>query len=196
MVKLKIEQISPIDAIGAFSVWPLPKVENWFQNQIWNEKVHISILKKKWKYFDQIIKKPKMVWTLWVWDKESSCKNLIFSGGLGSKNPCGLRPLGFWPRDLPRHSIHHDTAMDFSNNVPIFTSPVCHVSHFLCHVSCVMSYVSHVTWHQYSQTGRTGDFKFFDNVHHSRLCHFFKWLGWRVKYHMSQKINITNLNVV
>ena len=30
--------------IHVFSVWPRPKVENWFLKQIWNENVHISIL--------------------------------------------------------------------------------------------------------------------------------------------------------
>ena len=30
--------------ICVFSVWPLPKVKNWFRKQIWNENVHISIL--------------------------------------------------------------------------------------------------------------------------------------------------------
>ena len=36
------------------------------------------------------------------------------------QNPRGLRPLGLWPWDLPRHSIHHDTSSAFSNNVPIW----------------------------------------------------------------------------
>ena len=30
------------------------------------------------------------------------------------------RPLGFWPCDLPRHSIHHDTPSAFPNNVPLY----------------------------------------------------------------------------
>ena len=34
-------------------------------------------------------------------------------------NPWGLRPLWFWPWDLPRHNIHHDTSSAFSNNVPL-----------------------------------------------------------------------------
>ena len=33
--------------------------------------------------------------------------------------PQALRPLGFWPWDLPRHNIHHDTSSAFSNNVPL-----------------------------------------------------------------------------
>ena len=36
------------------------------------------------------------------------------------KNPLGLWPLGFWPWDLPRDSIHHDTPSAFPNNVPLF----------------------------------------------------------------------------
>ena len=35
--------IAPIGPIGAFSVGPLPKVENLFRKQILNEKVHTSI---------------------------------------------------------------------------------------------------------------------------------------------------------
>ena len=35
--------ITAIGVIGAFSVWPLPKVENLFWNQIWNEMVNISL---------------------------------------------------------------------------------------------------------------------------------------------------------
>ena len=37
------------------------------------------------------------------------------------QNPRGLRPLGFWPWDLPRHNIHHGTSSAFSNNVPLYT---------------------------------------------------------------------------
>ena len=39
------------------------------------------------------------------------------------QNPWGLRPLGFWPWDLPRHNIHHGTSSAFSNNVPLCTTP-------------------------------------------------------------------------
>ena len=52
------------------------------------------------------------------------------SGGPTAKNPRGLRPLGFWPWDLPRHSIHHDTSSAFTYNVPDLKlpthRPVCH----------------------------------------------------------------------
>ena len=34
------------------------------------------------------------------------------------QNPCGLRPLGFWPWDFPRDSIHHDTPSAFPQIVP------------------------------------------------------------------------------
>ena len=36
-----------------------------------------------------------------------------------AKNPWGLRPLGFWPWDLPRDSIHHDTPTAFPHIVPL-----------------------------------------------------------------------------
>ena len=42
--------------ICIFSVWPLPKVENWFQKQIWNENIHIYILNFL-KSFGQYFKK-------------------------------------------------------------------------------------------------------------------------------------------
>ena len=41
--------------------------------------------------------------------------------------PWGLRPLGFWPWNHPRHSIHHDTSSAFSNNVPLFIAR-CHLT--------------------------------------------------------------------
>ena len=40
-----------------FYVWPLPKVQNWYRKQIWNENVHISILKIFLKLFGQYLKK-------------------------------------------------------------------------------------------------------------------------------------------
>ena len=43
--------------ICLFSVWPLPKVENWFWKQIWNENVHISILiffEEFWSIFRKV----------------------------------------------------------------------------------------------------------------------------------------------
>ena len=36
--------------------------------------------------------------------------------------PSGPAPLGFWPWDLLRHNIHHDTSSAFSNNVPVLHS--------------------------------------------------------------------------
>ena len=35
--------------------------------------------------------------------------------------PLGPATRGFWPWDLPRHSIHHDTSSAFSNNVPVYS---------------------------------------------------------------------------
>ena len=34
------------------------------------------------------------------------------------QNPRGLRSLGFWPWDHPRHCNHNDTPSAFPNNVP------------------------------------------------------------------------------
>ena len=48
------------------------------------------------------------------------------SGGLSAKNPWNLRPLGFWPWDLIRNSIHHDTPSAFPNNVQDSQTPGWH----------------------------------------------------------------------
>ena len=45
--------------ICVFSVWPLPKVQNWFQKQIWNENVQISI-QFFLKSFGHYLKKSKI----------------------------------------------------------------------------------------------------------------------------------------
>ena len=37
-------------------------------------------------------------------------------GRFQGQNPRGRRPQGFWPRDLPRHNIHHDTSKVFTNS--------------------------------------------------------------------------------
>ena len=37
-------------------------------------------------------------------------------------NPRGRRPRGFWPWDLLRHNIHHDTSKALSYNVIIIAS--------------------------------------------------------------------------
>ena len=39
---------------------------------------------------------------------------MLCLGRSRGKNPRGLRPLGFWPWDLPRHNIHHGTSKVFS----------------------------------------------------------------------------------
>ena len=36
------------------------------------------------------------------------------SGGPKAKTTRGRRPQGFWPWDLPRHNVHHDTSKVFS----------------------------------------------------------------------------------
>ena len=45
--------------ICVFSVLPLPKVENWFREQIWNENVKISFLKIFFGMFWSVFKKIK-----------------------------------------------------------------------------------------------------------------------------------------
>ena len=45
--------------------------------------------------------------------------------GPAAKNPRGLRHLGFWPWDLPRDSIHHDTQRLFHT--------LSHQSHLDCY---------------------------------------------------------------
>ena len=45
---------------------------------------------------------------------------MLCLGRSRGQNPRGLRPLGFWPCNLPRHNIHHDTSSAFSNNVPVY----------------------------------------------------------------------------
>ena len=42
-------------------------------------------------------------------------------GGPAAKNPRGLRPLRFWPLDLPGKSILHDTPSAFPYIVPLYT---------------------------------------------------------------------------
>ena len=51
--------------IRVFSVWPLPKVENWFWKLIWNENVHISILIFFLSFSVSILKSQKMDFPLY-----------------------------------------------------------------------------------------------------------------------------------
>ena len=48
--------------ICVFSVWPLPKVENWFWKQIWNENVYISISKIFFGAYRSIFEKFKKMY--------------------------------------------------------------------------------------------------------------------------------------
>ena len=50
--------------ICVISVWPLPKVQNWFPKQIWNENVHISVLNFLFKSFSEYLKKEKNVYPI------------------------------------------------------------------------------------------------------------------------------------
>ena len=47
---------------------------------------------------------------------------MLCLGRSQGQNPRGRRPRGFWPRDLPRHNIHHDTSKAFSYNVIIIAT--------------------------------------------------------------------------
>ena len=38
----------------------------------------------------------------------------------GKKTIVALPPLGFWHRDLPRDSNHHNSPLVLSNNVPVY----------------------------------------------------------------------------
>ena len=41
------------------------------------------------------------------------------SGGQAAKTLGACGPSGILPWDLPRHNIHHNTSLAFSNNVPV-----------------------------------------------------------------------------
>ena len=43
-------------------------------------------------------------------------------GGPKAKTRAAAGPKVFWPRDLPRHYIHHDTSKAFPNNVILLVS--------------------------------------------------------------------------
>ena len=47
---------------------------------------------------------------------------MLWLGRSQGQNPRGHRPRRFWPRDPPRHNIHHDTSKVFSYNVIIIAS--------------------------------------------------------------------------
>ena len=57
---------------------------------------------------------------------------MLCLGGSRGQNPRRLRPLGFWPWDLPRYSIHHDTSSAFSNNVTVHCTSV-HCTMYIAH---------------------------------------------------------------
>ena len=60
--------------ISVFSVWPLPKVKNWFRKQIWNENVHVSILIFFGAFRQYLKKKSKIGFPLYF-------QNVIWRGG-------------------------------------------------------------------------------------------------------------------
>ena len=58
----------------------------------------------------------------------------------------GPAARGFWPWDIPRHSIHYDTSSAISNNVPvckkIYINPVFLMFKFLLFLVWVLMYLS------------------------------------------------------
>ena len=52
---------------------------------------------------------------------------------LRPKNLGACGPSGFWPCDLPRHSIHHDTPSAFPNNVPEYIVHSVHIGQSIFH---------------------------------------------------------------
>ena len=65
--------------ICVLSVWPLPKVQNWFWKQIWNENVHISMLFFLFSVLVSIFKKVKK----WI----SNCISTKVTNGHLSDTP-------------------------------------------------------------------------------------------------------------
>ena len=68
---------------------------------------------------------------------------MLCLGKSRGQNPRGLRPLGFWPRDLLRHSIHHDTYRLYQ----IMSQYVncCTLCHLYTTVHCTEQYVHSCT---------------------------------------------------
>ena len=92
--------------ICVFSVWPLPEVQNWFWKQFWNEKVHISIVKKNFGAFWPTTKKVEN-WISHCIFKSCAegfrgffhARALIFSPNtlyLPTKQPWGAPNFWFW----------------------------------------------------------------------------------------------------
>ena len=52
------------------------------------------------------------------------------SGKSRGLNHWGLRPLGFWPWDFPRDSIHHDTPLAFPHIVTLVYYYIYYTSNF------------------------------------------------------------------
>ena len=51
--------------ICVFSVWPLPKVENWFWKQIWKANTNIYILNFFWRVSVDILKSQQINFPLY-----------------------------------------------------------------------------------------------------------------------------------
>ena len=60
--------------LHVISVWPLPDVQNWLQKHFWNEKLHISIVKKKGAFWPILLAlrtlgASRLYWILFVQHK-------------------------------------------------------------------------------------------------------------------------------
>ena len=67
--------------ICVFSVWPLPKVKNWFWKQFWNKKVHITILNFFVEHFNHQKKVSKMDLPYYFQKRNCRVRVVIFELG-------------------------------------------------------------------------------------------------------------------
>ena len=91
--------------LRVFTFWPLPEVQNWFWKQFWNEKVHISFLKKNGVFWPTT-KKLKIGFSIVISNLARKglgfffhARALIFSPNalyLRTKQPWGAPNIWFW----------------------------------------------------------------------------------------------------
>ena len=77
--------------ICVFSVWPLPKVDNWFRKQIWKKNAHISIQIFFFEEFQSILKGKK-----WI----SHC---IFKKSFDRRRAFFFNKIFFWKNQTPQN---------------------------------------------------------------------------------------------
>ena len=81
--------------ICVFSVRPLPEVKNLLRKLIWNENVHVTILKKNRERFGQYLKKSKMDISLYFQKVIWQWQNFIFTNFSSSSETA--KPLKIYP---------------------------------------------------------------------------------------------------